>query len=104
MKLRDLEPTFLRIKTPDCYEMTDALAGSDGLQLRCPREACGHYVMCWFTHVGQDLYPRPGRWKPQGTSYDDMTFVPWDGHTQSVLLTSGCMAHFLIENGEVRLV
>lgn len=104
MKIRELTPTFLKIETPDRYAMTDALAGADGVQFRCPVPSCGHYVTCWFNHVGQDVYPRPGRWKPQGTGYDDLTFVPWDGHTESVFLQSGCMAHFLVVNGEVKLV
>lgn len=116
MRLRDLDPEFLRIIRDDqgqvsSYRIVATLGEADGIQFQCP--ACfakngggvgTHYVCCWFKHVSPDVDPRPGRWAPQGTGVDDLTFVPWEGRSQSVQLGSGCRWHGLIVNGEARTV
>lgn len=81
---------------------------ADGLYFLCPKcfQANGgpvntHSVICWFVgKVADDVDPKPGRWTPQGTALHDLTFVPSQGRSQSVLLTSGCRWHGLIVNGD----
>lgn len=83
------------------------LAGADGLWFDCP--ACvnkdGHGVCCWFDHVALSEYlTGPGRWHPEGTSIDDLSFVPWADHPRSVQLVGGCSAHFHVTGGSIQFV
>jgi hypothetical protein len=58
-----------------------------------------HSVICWFKgRVSDDLEPGPGRWNPQGTTIDDLTFVP--PGAVSVQLLGGCNWHGFIVNGD----
>jgi hypothetical protein len=108
--LKELEATFLKVLPLDSHgrqswETNVAMAAADGLIFLCPKcfaEHGGpvgtHVVICWFTgRVPDDLDPRPGRWNPQGTGLDDLTFV--GPGAVSVLLTSGCGWHGLVQNG-----
>lgn len=106
--LRELDAKF--VKSADggktiLYVQT--LSEADGVLYLCPkcfRENGGrrgtHGVLNWFEgRVPDDLNPKPGRWNPEGTGLDDLTFVP-GRKSQSVLLTSGCHWHGFITNGE----
>lgn len=88
------------------------LKDADGVGFLCPLcylrndgEHGIHRVLCWFAgKVPDDATPGPGRWQPSGTGLDDLTFVPYPGHgLVSVQLTSGCMWHGHVRNGEATL-
>lgn len=110
MKLRELEPYFLKYLGDGSSQRIDDIKEADGVIFLCPKcfetnkgRIGTHCIICWFVgRVGDDVVPKPGRWNPSGTGYDDLTFVP-PGNV-SVLLTSGCGWHGLIENGETRTV
>jgi hypothetical protein len=106
MKLTDLEPKFLtRIDDMNMREHDD-FARADGVMFLCPkclaeseRGAIGvHSCICWNPSVPQTTKPTPGRWELHGSGYNDLTLV---AGSSSVLLTSGCKAHFFIRNGEI---
>jgi len=42
--------------------------------------------------------PIPGRWEFIGTSFENLSLV---AGSSSIQLTSGCMAHFTITNGDI---
>lgn len=109
-RLRELEATFLRLdpaRTGERFtEVGDVLAGSDGILFLCPlcwKKHGGsmgtHSVICWWVGVPDQISPKPGRWTPQGTGLDDLTFVPSPGRSQSVALLAGCMWHGFVTNG-----
>lgn len=107
MRLRDLEAQFLKITSPHSYSYVDTLAEAQGVIFLCPKcyAANGnsnvgtHSVICWFADRGvpDDLNPKPGRWVPAGTGYDDLTFV--GPNAASVLLMSGCCWHGFVRDG-----
>ena len=101
----------------DIYERTgpveyipivETRAEADGVMFLCPKcfttnagPVGTHRVICWFVgRVPDDVDPKPGRWTPTGTSLADLTFVPSEGRTQSVLLTGGCGWHGFVVNGD----
>jgi hypothetical protein len=107
--LRELDAQLVRIE--DERTMTSEgvdLANAQGVLFLCPVcfKANGgpigtHSVLCWFLERGvpDDRDPRPGRWIPGGTGIDDLTFV--GPAAASVLLTSGCNAHFFVRAGAI---
>lgn len=111
MRLRDLDAQFVRHELSAGNEYiigVDTLAEADGLQFLCPKcfvenggEVGTHSVICWFEgKVADDVSPKPGRWKPQGTGIDDLSFVP-GMRSNSVLLTGGgCQWHGFVTNGD----
>jgi len=86
----------------------DTLAEAQGVWFLCPLcfmknegRVGTHAVLCWFVGlVPDDIVPKPGRWTPQGTGLDDLTFVPSAERSQSVALTSGCAWHGFVMKGE----
>lgn len=86
----------------------DTLAEADGIRFLCPvcyavnRGAVGtHSIICWFEDKVDDaVQPGPGRWKPEGTDFSDLSFVPGK-KSNSILLLSGCNAHFFLTKGEI---
>lgn len=108
MKLIELEPTFLILLSEKMFKMTDNLAEADGVQFLCPKCFAAsdkgrigvHSVICWNPKVPQTVSPVPGRWELLGTGYNDLTLR---AGSSSVLITSGCMAHFYINNGEIQM-
>lgn len=125
MKLRDLDASFLRILDEKTDQRVDTLAGANGVIFQCPKCAerimaggtpikemldyhgvgrtyrgvpGAHYVICWFTGVDPKRDPKPGRWNPQGTGLDDLTFV--GPGSFSVQLLGGCNWHGFVRNGE----
>jgi hypothetical protein len=106
--LRELDATFLKF-IGDGYiqrEIQD-INEAQGIIFLCPkcfvennRSNIGvHSVICWFQNRGvpDSMKPGPGRWNPQGTGIDDLTFVP--PGAVSVLLTAGCGWHGFVKNG-----
>lgn len=102
MKLKDLEAKFIKYAPyPDTWieihdgvesevsgirqswKIVDTLAEADGVQFLCVgcfiknKGAIGtDSVICWFKgKVPDTLDPKPGRWNPEGTSLEDLTFV-----------------------------
>jgi hypothetical protein len=108
MRLRDLDAKFLS-RNEDGSMSTDvpdtALWQADGVLFLCPKcfaanqgKVGTHSVICWFAgRVPDDVTPKPGRWHPQGTGLDDLTFV--GPGAVSVLLTSGCGWHGFVKDG-----
>lgn len=104
-RLRDLEAQLLKALPDGCSKFVESLAEADGIIFLCPKcfatnagPIGTHSVICWFVgKVPDDRVPKPGRWNPQGTGIDDLTFVP-PGAT-SVLLTAGCGWHGFVTNG-----
>ena len=104
MKLRELEAKFLVIETPVRFRMTEELKDAHGVTFLCPKCFAAnngpvgtHHVLCWFKGVDPERSPGPGRWNPQGTGLDDLTFVP--PGAVSVQLMSGCMWHGHVSQG-----
>jgi hypothetical protein len=114
MKLRDLKANFIRIIDEKSYRIVDTLPESQGIIFLCPKcyvtnkgVVGTHSVICWFRHRGvpDDYDPKPGRWTPNGTGLDDLTFIPGvPPIAVSVLLTGdGCGWHGFIRNGDASL-
>lgn len=86
------------------------MAEAQGISFLCPKcfaENKGprgtHSVICWSRSRGvpEDATPGPGRWKLDGTSFDDLTLNADPPSTaRSVQLTGGCGWHGFITNGE----
>jgi hypothetical protein len=105
MRLLDLEPRYLTRIDDHHFEDVEALEQADGVIFLCPTcFGCNggprgtHAVICWRPRVPQTTAPPPGRWEFEGTALGDLTLV---AGSSSVLLTSGCKAHFFIRNGEI---
>jgi len=113
MRLTELNPEFLKRDDEWHCHIVPTLAEADGMLMLCPvcfqknkGSAGTHSIKNWFRgKVPDDATPGPGRWTPQGTGFDDLTFVPgYPPMATSVLLQgSQCGAHFLIQNGEIKL-
>lgn len=110
MRLTDLKPEFLKFVADGSFFRTDIMEGADGLKFLCPKCYTAnngpegtHSVICWFEdRVPPEVSPAPGRWKPVGTDYTNLSFVPGK-QSCSVLLLGGCNWHGFITNGEVSL-
>ena len=105
VKLTDLDPKFLTIISEKSWQQTDSIVGADGISFLCPKcfvENEGpkgtHIVICWSPEVSQTIGPVPGRWRMEGSGFRDLTLV---ARSSSILLLSGCKAHFFIRNGEI---
>lgn len=112
MRLIDLEPSFLKYLGDGSSQYIDDLNSADGLIFLCPKclntnngKIGTHSIICWFLgKVPEDVAPKPGRWTPSGTCYEDLSFVP--PNSPSILLTNenGCKGHWMLENGIFREV
>jgi hypothetical protein len=103
MKLIELEPKFLHIVDEKTSEETDDINRAQGIIFLCPKCFHGdrrgvHSIICWAIGVPLERSPGPGRWALAGTGYEDLSLV---AGSSSVLLTSGCRAHFFVRNGEI---
>jgi hypothetical protein len=125
MRLSTLEPQFLRreerveqwtrrkedgtdeeVTGPREYQVyVDTPQEADGITFMCPKcfeqnkgSVGTHWVLCWSPKVPPDIDPKPGRWNLVGTNYEDLSLV---AGSSSVLLTSGCEAHFFVQQGNV---
>jgi hypothetical protein len=103
MKLLELEPKFLKLITEVLWQTGVSFQEADGIEFLCPkcflkgRIGC-HMVVCWKPHVPQTVRPTPGRWELHGSGFDDLTLV---AKSSSIKITSGCLAHFFIRNGNI---
>lgn len=107
MRLTELEPRFLKRIDDNHFRSVDRIEDADGVRFLCPKcfqvngGARGtHGIMCWSPSVPQTTAPTPGRWNLVGTGMGDLTLV---AGSSSISLTSGCQAHFFIENGNIRM-
>lgn len=113
MKLRDLRAYFVGQYDHEAGTMRhlDSVEGAQGIAFLCPKcfqENGGsvgtHSVLCWFLNprnappVPDEADPKPGRWEFSGDTIDDITFT--GPAAASVLITSGCMWHGFVKNGE----
>ena len=114
MRLTELDPNWLEIIDERTVRTDGSMETAQGIAFLCPKcfvengnSAVGtHQVWCWFRHKGvpDEYSPKPGRWTPQGTGFEDLTFIPGDPPMpSSVQITSGCMWHGHVQNGEVSL-
>lgn len=113
IKLTDLEPSFLRYqkdKEGRVHFLTvDTLADAMGVEFLCPKcfETNGgkigtHGVVCWSRSRGapEGVQPGPGRWKIDGTSFEDLTLnADAPSKKRSVQLHGGCGWHGYITDG-----
>jgi len=106
--LLELEARFIKVDSNKIYSTVDYLGSADGIIFLCPKcfkanngSVGTHSVLCWFSgKVPDDLDPKPGRWTPQGTGLNDLTFIPGSGKSNSMLLLGGCNWHGFIVNGQ----
>ena len=110
MKLRDLDPEFLRYIGERDMHVGDppdvGIAESDAIMFLCPTcfaknsgRVGTHRVICNRPHVPQSEYRvGPGRWQFEGTGFDDLTLV---AGSSSIALQGGCAAHFFVRAGEI---
>lgn len=112
MRLTELEAELIQYQTRDDGNYlvpVPLLNDAHGIKFLCPKcfdankgNVGTHIVICWFKYkVADDVDPSPGRWNPQGTGIDDLTFVP--PGAVSVQLTGGCNWHGFVRNGEATL-
>ena len=103
MRLSELDPEFIRHFDGGGHQRVETMAEATGIKLLCPKCASGdrHWIICWSPVVPQSIMPKPGRWNMQGSGFDDLSLV---AGSSSVSLTSGCRAHFMVANGEVKFV
>lgn len=80
--LNELEAVFIR-PTPTGYREVDRFADAEGVLFLCPtcfEKNAGpigtEIIIAWFVDVPKVLSPGPGRWKPTGTSLEDLTLTP----------------------------
>lgn len=102
MRLKELQPQFIKIISTSTTRDVDDIIGADGIEFLCPKciNDSGHSILCWQPHVDPNLDPKPGRWNLVGTGCDDLSLV---NGSSSVLLNGGCNAHFFIKNGEIKM-
>lgn len=111
IKLTELKPQFVRWEKREeadgehTYPVPVAtLAEAQGLRFLCP--LCNellkgkgvHQSVCWFEDAPAEAVPGPGRWKPKGTGYADLSFVPGK-KSRSVRLIGGCNWHGFLTDG-----
>src|ERR1044072_6701128 len=107
MKLKDLEPKFLKITDDVTCRELDELPDVDGIRFLCPlclKNSGGsnigvHSIICWRPHVPLSDKPGPGRWEFHGTGFEDLELI---AGSSSISLEGGCRAHFFIRNGEIQ--
>jgi hypothetical protein len=94
VRLRELDPWFLKILDDKTDQRVDGIAEADGVMFLCPKcfvhnggEVGTHRVLCWRPRVPQTRDPKPGRWELVGTGFDDLSLV---AGSSSVLLKSFC--------------
>lgn len=107
--VNDIEKgTHEELRDQVSFHYVDTLTEAQGIDMLCPlcfksnNGTVGtHGLICWFADRGipDDADPKPGRWVPAGTGYQDLSFV--GPAAASVLLMGGCNAHFFIKNGEI---
>jgi hypothetical protein len=105
MKLIELDPRLYKVLDDRTYQEVESVAEADGVWFLCPvcfRANGGpvgtHQVACWRPRVPLTISPAPGRWELVGTGLADLSLV---AGSSSVLLTSGCRAHFFVRSGEI---
>lgn len=105
MKLIELEPHFLKRIDDNNYLEVDNISLASGIRFLCPvcfaknKGAIGtHSIICWDPSVPQTTSPTPGRWNLVGTGFNDLSLR---NGSSSVLLTTGCKAHFFVTNGNI---
>ena len=112
MRLTELDPEFLKLgEKPGHICHVENIDEAQGIWFLCPKcfAANGgrvgtHGIICWSKSRGvpDDVDPKPGRWKLDGTGFHDLTLNAEPGKSRSVLLLGdGCKWHGFITNGEI---
>lgn len=113
MKIVELEPIFIQLLQAETESasfmmaMVEEMKEADGIRFLCPKcfmtnggRSGTHSVICWRPKVPLNVNPTPGRWEFEGKGFFDLTLV---AGSSSIQVGSGCMAHFFIERGEIRM-
>lgn len=104
MTLIELHAEFIHYINDQSFDRVDNIGNADGILFLCPKCFAHtgnsynvHSVICWEPNVPQTCTPGPGRW----TLEADVTLsgIP----LSSVVLTSGCLAHFFVKNGSIMM-
>lgn len=108
MRLVELEPEWLYVDPAGdgrIWRRVPTRAEANGLFLLCPvcfakndGRVGTHAIICWEPAVPLTFEPGPGRWNLVGDSFDTLTL---QAGSSSILLQSGCNAHFFIRNGAI---
>lgn len=109
MRLTALHPKFIRREVRDghLYQVpVETLADAQGIRFDCPKckGTRDHAVVCWSRSRGieDSDSPGPGRWRLDGTGYDDLSLnAEQPNGVRSVQLKGGCAWHGFITNGLV---
>lgn len=106
-----LDAEFLVITDRNTFRRQPEKAGAHGVKFLCPKCFASnggpvgtHSVICWSRSAGtpEDMEPKPGRWKMDGTGLLDLTLngdQPGGGGARSVQLLGGCGWHGFINAG-----
>lgn len=101
--LVELEPQWI-VSTDEGLRRVDTIAEAEGIMFLCPKcyldnggSVGTHAVICWSPKAPASVPPGPARWTMTGTDYGDLTLSP------SIQITSGCMWHGFVKDGEVTL-
>ncbi len=113
MKLTELEAEFIRYERDGLHTYlphVDTLAEAQGIIFLCPKcwaqnhgPRGTHSVICWSRSRGVPDFadPKPGRWRMDGSSLEDLTLnAEAPGGARSVQLLGGCNWHGFVDNGD----
>lgn len=99
-----------RVEPRAVHIRVETIAEAQGVRFLCPKcfAANGgsvgtHGVLCWSRSRGvpDDARPGPGRWKLDGTSFEDLTLnADPPSWARSVALAGGCAWHGHVTNGD----
>lgn len=113
LKFVDLEPRWVRWERERgkvYLPGVETIELAHGVMFLCPkcfsdnRGPVGtHSVICWSSSAGapDEATPGPGRWKMDGTGFDDLSLNGESGKSRSVALKGGCAWHGYVTNGMV---
>jgi len=113
VKFVDLEPSWVCWKSEDgrvFLPKAESIEKAHGVMFLCPKcfernngPIGTHSLICWSSSAGapEEATPGPGRWKMDGTSFDDLSLNAEPGKSRSVSITGGCAWHGYVTNGIV---
>lgn len=110
VKLTELSPKFLKLSSSKEFYKVEKIEDAQGIMFLCPlcfarngKKEGTHSVICWSRSRGvpDEQSPGPGRWKIEGTGFEDLTLnADPPNQARSVALSGGCGWHGFVTNGE----
>ena len=102
MRLRELDPHFIRWSTDNAWYYCRKFDHAQGISFRCPtytgKPDYLHNVIVPFANRGLDPEKHKLQWDVTGKSFDDLSTTP------SILMKGACEWHGYITNGEVTII